>query len=888
MNQQEFEEWSKRLNLTSDAINEIQRIRNSPPSRRVGSGGYNVSGRFSSRKMGVTIQFESHKVELPAIYLMEFDENVLEYYDQPPSLKVVYYQSKNGKDRKAAYLYTADFFVIEKDRAYWVEWKPEEQLIKMSQDKPDRYFKENGEWKFSLGINYAKEFNLEFLVRSSEEINWKLQRNLTFLEDYIVREYVVESQKISCIKEVILASPGLTLLELIHRAEGQYSSDDIYALIAENIIYIDLYNSVITEPQNVKAFLNKEQSKGFSIAMQSNKRNKTTNKIELKSGSKVLWGEKTWTILNYDHGKKEIFLYANDEQNDVTLPIHIFEGYIAEGYIRGIDSVSDTDNSIKKFICKATESDLRIANQRFEVVLKYLKGEKIELDNVTDRTIRNWAKKYRDAEELYGNGYIGLLPSIGGRGNWKPKLPAETHNLMKEMIKESYKTSKLKTAKEVYGELLNKCAESNIVVPSYQTFCEAIKNNNNIYDLTAEREGKKAAYKHEEFYFELDPTTPKHGERIFEIAHIDHTELDIELVINENESKRPWCTLMVDAFSRRILAFHLSFEPPSYRSCMMVLRECVRKHNRLPSFVVVDGGKEFRSIYFESLLALYGVHKKDRPAAKARFGNVVERLFGIANKLLIHNLKGNTQIMKNVRQVTQSVNPKNHAIWTIDTLYERLDLWITEIYDNIENPSLNKTPKNAFEESIIMSGDRLNTYIPYDETFILMTLPSVSGKTRKVHPGRGIKLTYGYYWCPKFRDPKVESSEVEVRYDPFNIGIAYALIKDKWEKCLSEQFSFFNGKTEKQLKVITEELKQKRKNKSKSSAITAKMIAKFILESEEIENQLIMDKYKPVETKPDLTVIDSNKIQNQNNEEFPVNSDEVFDEEELEIFGELM
>ena len=36
--------------------------------------------------MGVTIQFESHRVELPFVYELERDATVLEYYDQPPSI----------------------------------------------------------------------------------------------------------------------------------------------------------------------------------------------------------------------------------------------------------------------------------------------------------------------------------------------------------------------------------------------------------------------------------------------------------------------------------------------------------------------------------------------------------------------------------------------------------------------------------------------------------------------------------------------------------------------------------------------------------------------------------------------------------------------------------
>lgn len=38
MNSNEFEEWAKRLDLTEEAKKEIQRVRQSPPARRVGGG----------------------------------------------------------------------------------------------------------------------------------------------------------------------------------------------------------------------------------------------------------------------------------------------------------------------------------------------------------------------------------------------------------------------------------------------------------------------------------------------------------------------------------------------------------------------------------------------------------------------------------------------------------------------------------------------------------------------------------------------------------------------------------------------------------------------------------------------------------------------------------
>ena len=100
---------------------------------------------------------------------------------------------------------------------------------------------------------------------------------------------------------------------------------------------------------------------------------------------------------------------------------------------------------------------------------------------------------------------------------------------------------------------------------------------------TLKSQGSRAAYQHGPFYFELDLKTPRHGDRLFEVCHIDHALLDFELTgsTGEHVLGRPWMTLMIDAFSRRALAVYVDFDEPSYRSCVMVLRECVGLHNRL-------------------------------------------------------------------------------------------------------------------------------------------------------------------------------------------------------------------------------------------------------------------------------------------------------------------
>jgi len=93
---EELVAWFQHVRLPECGRSIIHQVRSSDPARRVGGGRRNVSGRYPSKKMGVTIQFESHRVELARIYELEHDSGVIEYWDQPPSFKLEY-KSAQGK-----------------------------------------------------------------------------------------------------------------------------------------------------------------------------------------------------------------------------------------------------------------------------------------------------------------------------------------------------------------------------------------------------------------------------------------------------------------------------------------------------------------------------------------------------------------------------------------------------------------------------------------------------------------------------------------------------------------------------------------------------------------------------------------------------------------------
>lgn len=769
LNDSEFVLWCKRLSLTDKAQATVAEVRLRNPARRVGGGRRNVTGRYPSRKMGVIIQFESHRVELPFVYELEHDATVLEYYDQPLSIPLSY-AAANG--RALGVVHTPDYFVIREDSAGWEECKTAEDLEKLTIKSPNRYCRDGGgTWCCPPGKAYASAVGLYYRVRSSDEINWVLQRNLQFLEDYLrfgnarVAGFVDHA-----VKAVVQAEPGILLSDLLDRAKGA-QHDDIFLLIASGEIYVDLCAAPIAEPQRVRVFANPEVASTYA--------------------------------------------------------------HFRLGAGKGVPSAPPGSEALR-LVSAASEHDLKTANERVSIVKRHMEDG---ANPVPARTLRSWLARYRLANAKYGNGYVGLLPKTGSRGNRKPRLPDVSRNLLDEFVANDFENLKQKTRAASWAALKRACEERGIVAPSYVTFCLAVRKRR-AFEQTLKRQGRRAAYVHAEFYFELRPTTPRHGDRPFEIGHIDHTELDVEVVCSHTGRLlgRPWLTILTDAFSRRGLSLYLTFDEPSYRSCMMVLRACVRRHSRLPQILVIDGGPEFQSTYFETLLARYEVTKKTRPPAQARFGSICERLFGTTNTQFIHNLRGNTQITRNVRQATKSVSPQEHAVWTLGALEERLSEYVFEIYDTVVHAALGVSPREAFTVGLESSGVRVQRTIRYDEEFLITTLPTTPKGTAKVVPGRGMKVNQIHYWSDRFRNPAVEGTRAPVRYDPFDVGMAYAFVEQQWVPCYSECHTILQGRSEKEIRLASHELRRRNQISIEGKGVTAKKLADFLqsVESEEV------------------------------------------------------
>ncbi len=857
-----FDQWCHRLGLGPETRACLARLRASPPVRRVQGRAQNVSGTYASRKMGMTIQFESHKVELWAIYAMEYDAQVLEYFDQPDTLTLTY-QSPSGRTVVASH--TPDFLVLRQDSVGFEEWKPEERLRTLAVSHPGRYQHDPaGRWCCPPGEEAAARLGLSYHVRSSAGLHPTSIRNLIFLEDYFFAHHVAPDTAAQ-ILEAVEAQPGMSLAALL-QTWPHIAVDAVYALIARGGLYVDLCASPLNEHPHVQLYPDQTTAEAHVLLLASrttppfatpSEQVAVTQLVALHANAPLLWDGRRWTLVNVGNTLTTLLPEVGPP---LQIETRFFLHLVNTQTITVLEPPqtlphASLSHEVHRHLTEAGPAALEVANRRFRLVEAYQQRQQEFYAGTPPRTIRDWVARFRDAEARFGCGYIGLLPHTTARGNRTPKAPEAARRLLDEVIDTLYARSKQQHAQAVYVAYQDACRAAAMQPLSKRTFYRRLQAHTGPA-LTTKRRGTRAAYPEQPWYWELTPSTPRHGDRPWEVAHLDHTQLDIELVSSFGTPLgRPWVTFLIDAYARRVLACYLTFDPPSYRAAMMALRVCVRRHERLPQTLVVDGGKEFHSRYFDSVLACYYCTKKTRPGAQPRYGAVIERLFGTTTTAFVHNLLGNTQASKVPRQMTPAVDPKRQAVWQLPDLYTFLCEWAYDIYDQREHPALGQSPRDAWAVGLAYGGERAHRRILYDEAFRLATLPSPPRGTALVHPSQGIKVHYLSYWHDVFRLPDVVRTRVPVRYDPFDISVAYAYVHEHWVECVTSSYGQFQGHSERELLLVTAELRACNRKSHVTTPITATRLAAFLADIEAHE-AVLLQRLRDQETRAVLQIID--------------------------------
>ena len=853
--------YFRRLGLGPATQELLIRVRSSPPHRTPASRAGNMPVWYPSTKMQCIIKAESAKVEFAFLLEAEHSDEVLEFFDQPPPIPLEYRDRRNHVQRP---LHTADYFVFRSHSAGYEECKPVEKLIQLAQTHPNRYvLDEHGRFRCPPGEAFAAKYGLTYRVRTSDQINWAAQENWLYLEDYYhdLDTLRIPNADLTTLYQIVKDSPGITLADL-RTAALPVSSDQINIAIARSALYVDLTAHRLTEPGRASVFCSREIARAYRHANSDHDRpGIDAHPVEIVQVSTVLWDDRSWRL---HVGQTEITL-VSEECDPFPLPRSAFEILVKEGKIVGVQteprfSISPAGQDV---LSMARPTDLATAQFRNRVIHpdQYDDDEQAHLASraaaIPARTKRDWRRWYREAELTHGSGLIGLLPRFT-RGARKRRIAAPAISLIEEVLSTHYDTVMRKPKRGAYGQYLKQSQEKGLPPVSQRTFYAQAQRHKTLHEQTLLREGARAAYPFKEYHHDSTQTIAHHGTYAWAMAHIDHLEVDLLLCDSKTDQLlgKCWLTLMILSHPRRIAAYYLTFDPPSYRSCMMVMRLCVKRYGRLPTALTVDGGPEFRSIYFEQLLALYKVRKHQRPASEPRFGSPLERLFGTMETTFIYHLLGNTQAAQAPRLLTRATDPRRHAVWTLPTLAERVKIWADEEYETLPHPALGISPRLAYEQSLQRDGGRDHKRIPYDEIFIRATFPTTDRGRALVQPGKGVRMNYLDYWCDEMRERSVERTVVPVRYDPFDVTIGYARIGGRWHKCVCGA-NDLTGCSERELQLVASELRQRNRlvYGRERVEITQKQLADFRRENAAQEIILRQQRHDR-ETRAALSVLD--------------------------------
>jgi putative transposase len=862
-----FQVYCRRLGFSRETQELIATVRSSPPNRNPRANHGNMPVWYPSMKMQCVIKAESHKVEFAFLLEAEYGDAVLEYYDQPSPPIQLSYLDKHG--RRQTPLHTADYFVLGYHEAGWQECKPVQELTRQSQERPNRYvLDERGTWRCPPGEAFAERLGLTYRVRATDQINWVAQDNWLFLEDYLqdLEHLVIQEEHLQTLYRIVDSSPGIWLSDL-HASTPEIRADLINIAIAKRQLYVDLLSHRLTDRGRTPVYHDELTARAFthrtSISLDMGI---DAHPVVIEQGARVLWDGQEWRLANV--GETEIVLISK-LGHPFGLPHTAFETLVQTGKMVGVQMhtcTNFTDTGHER-LTLASEYDLATAVFRNRVIHPedYDDEEQAHLAAkraaVPERTKRHWKQLYREGEVTYGSGFIGLLPDYSACGDNRKLLP-EVSDLIEEVLKTHYDTVTRKLKRGTYGEYLLQSEERHLQPTSQATFYAHAKRHKASYDQTLVREGTRAAYPYKDFHRSNQRTTSRHGSYAWSMAHIDHTELDLELF--DSSTGKPmgkcWLTLMILSQPRRIVALFLSYDGPSYRSCLMALRLCVKRFGRLPTAITVDGGPEFRSTYFEKLLALYKIRKHQRPSSEPRFGSPQERLFGTMNTQFIYHLLGNTQASKQPRKMTKATDPKRLGVWTLPKLAERANIWAFEEYDTQPHTALSgMTPRETYDQSRERDGEREHKRIPYDEVFKRSTFPTTMKGTALVQPGQGVRMNHLDYWCEEMRDPTVERTQVPVRYDPFDVSIGYAYLNGQWRKCVCPNDEF-SGCSERELHLVAEELRKRNRllHGRERVELTQKQLATFRRENA-VQEVILRQQQKDREARAAFAVLEGGR-----------------------------
>ncbi len=436
------------------------------------------------------------------------------------------------------------------------------------------------------------------------------------------------------------------------------------------------------------------------------------NTITYKLGDKVMFQGRRYTIYRY---LSLLLVMGQEEETSNLETLKISE----------LSACLDNKpkNTKEPAIDLSNEADWQLAKERFEIIKPILskKGDGKLVQEIAESsgygltTIYRWLRSY-EASNLLSS----LLPEANEGGKGKSRLSSEIDLIIQSVIEDFYLTKQRNSVQKVFREVLIRCKNAGETPPHSNTIRNRISQIND-YKRILGRYGKKMA---DEAYSPKPDSFPELHQPLSTVQ-IDHTKMDI-IVVDETYRKpigRPWITMAIDVYSRMVLGFHISLDPPGAMGTGLCICHAIQPKEQwlakldvagewpcwgIMQVIHVDNAKEFKGAMLKRACEEYNIQVEWRPVATPHYGGHIERLLGTFMKEL-HSLPGTTFSNPKERKGYES---EKNAVFTLSEIEKWLTTFIINVYHKKIHRSLKTTPFAKFSDGIFGSNETAGIGIP--------------------------------------------------------------------------------------------------------------------------------------------------------------------------------
>jgi putative transposase len=386
-------------------------------------------------------------------------------------------------------------------------------------------------------------------------------------------------------------------------------------------------------------------------------------------------------------------------------------------------------------------------------------------------TVKRWLSRYK------WKSVTALVPRHEQKGRHR-LIYGDLEELLTGVIYEHYLTTERKPVCQVVDEFEGKIKEHNqqmlgaqhLSCPSRMTVYRYIQGLDP-YLVDTYRLGKHTAnQKHRRAIGQL---------QVFGICHrweIDHTYLDVMLIDPETGLVigRPYLTVVLDRFSRMVMAYLLHFAAPNTESVLRVIEKAICPKESLlqnypkvvnswpaqglPRQIVPDNAAEFHAGDLKLAFDDLGIEILYPRSRGPQMKGAVERFFGTTARGFVHQLPGTT--FANIEEKGEYDSVAN-ACLTFEDLDALVMKWLVDIYHQSPHRGLkDRTPDQVWR----MAEAKAVLQMPVDLDALEAIL--ACRKSTKLHH-YGVEVGSQFYHSDLLADLKLQ------RNTPFSVDVRY-------------------------------------------------------------------------------------------------------------------